>query len=463
MTSGEHKSYLNQDHELPVITQDISESLRQELLAGTSLVLRVIQTSDQPVDSLTPRRHHSHYHASNTLARRILILVSQNNCFVAGLEAYEFVSLSVDIFADLGSGQQQKQQLYKARGPEIAVDVCIQKLDTTGELSKRMPLARVLVSGYLRSLRRYKAALNVPSVGIHLFARAQPEYLFAKSQKNPGKHILGDLALIKWWQNTVQFALTYAKPAAQHNTSNGLDRGDSTSATAYCVIPGSAASEATWFLGRCDGNDNSNMKLPVECSKQQNQQNTFSASPSVRWIWGLPYIGSVRAHDCVLQFPDDPITRLLAEPHSDLWSVAMLLEMLSVSEECGSGHRTAYFSASLPLAPTASTSSPPLPARRIATADQGSISFEDYDNVLIALFDHEMDFSNTKAALASSARLAEVLDSKHSIPVVSIETAGTSIKPKYDASISENATGAATTPKINDLTMVIRKKRKVAK
>ncbi|KAJ1987945.1 hypothetical protein GGI04_006105, partial [Coemansia thaxteri] len=136
--------------------------------------------------------------AENTLSRRILVFVLQNGCLAAGLEAHEFTALRIEA------------QSAQPPRTHVAVDCCIEKLDTSGELACRMPLARAMVAGYLRSLHRYSAALDIPVVGVHLFARAQPEYLFAKSQQNPRKRILNDLELVKWWQSTLQFALEYA-------------------------------------------------------------------------------------------------------------------------------------------------------------------------------------------------------------------------------------------------------------
>ncbi|KAJ1884474.1 hypothetical protein LPJ71_009701, partial [Coemansia sp. S17] len=67
------------------VAECIAESLRT-LPAGGSFAVRVVYTADQPVVSLTPRRRLSHFHAENTLSRRVLAFVSQGGCLVAGLE-----------------------------------------------------------------------------------------------------------------------------------------------------------------------------------------------------------------------------------------------------------------------------------------------------------------------------------------------------------------------------------------
>ncbi|KAJ2460421.1 hypothetical protein GGI02_005760, partial [Coemansia sp. RSA 2322] len=154
-------------------------------------------------------------------------------------------------------------------------------------------------------------------------------------------------------------------------------------------------------------------------------------------------------------FPDDPITRLLSEAHSSMWSVSTLLDMLSVSEECGSGHRTAYFSASLPLFSDAKNTEEVGDANN--TAGQGHLSFEEYDQILVALFDLEMDFSGKDCALSSSIRLMDFLDARFTIPSVSVETTG----PVLARGSSRCEEGASQPPKVNDITTAVRKKRKI--
>ncbi|KAJ2697127.1 hypothetical protein H4218_004151 [Coemansia sp. IMI 209128] len=411
------------------VAEYVAESLRT-LPAGSSFSVRVVYTADHAVDSLTPRRPFSHFYAESTYSRRILAFVLQGGCLVAGLEAHEFTTLRIE-----AQGAQPPQTC-------VAVDCCIEKLDSSGELAGRMPMARALVAGYLRSLHRYSAALNVPSVGVHVFARAQPEYLFAKSKDNPRKRILGDLDLVKWWQSTLHHALEYgARPAPDQS------RLPSVHPVANCIVPGSTMLESPWFFGkdRPSGAGLENRNASGSCAE---------SSLSVEWRWGLPYPLSARAHDCVLQFPDDPITRLLSEAHSSAWSVSALLDMLSVSEECGSGHRTAYFSASLPLCPDIGALAGAI--ANCGTASQGHLSFEDYDKILVVLFDKDMDFSSTASALSSSSRLMGYLDSSFDIPFIDVETTG----PAISADRAQ-APKPQEPPAVNDLSMMVRKRRKV--
>ncbi|KAJ2654873.1 hypothetical protein IWW48_005847 [Coemansia sp. RSA 1200] len=441
-----------------VISNSVAECLRKQLPAGETLSVRVICTSDHPVDSLTPQRKYGHFSATSTLSRRVLILVSQNSCFVAGIEAHEFVTTAVDVSCSLDNSSAHSQ-LKEDKGPPaaaatVSVNTSILKVDTTGELTTRMPLARTLVGGYLHSLRRFCCVGRVTDIGVHLFARAQPEYLFAQSKKSSGKHILSDMALIKWWQGTMHLGLGYAVSAGQSQDDQSADPNCAASILAHIVIPGSTQSEAFLPLLSSSVSDTDNNRLPAESG-------TASRS-SVRWIWGSPYPKNDLARNCVLQFPDDPITRLLSERHGSFWSVSMLFEMLAISEECGSGHRTAYISASIPVASLSPLPSD-LPEQSVDTADEGALSFDEYDDILVALFDHEMDFSDREKSASSTARLDAYLDSKYSIPVVTVTTSGPPISQKSNGtSLGNNPSGsAAVAPKVNDLTMAVRKKRKV--
>ncbi|KAJ1936657.1 hypothetical protein FBU59_004984 [Linderina macrospora] len=376
-----------------VVAECVADALRA--LPKAAFQVRVIQTADHQVPSLTPQKHHtSHFYSTTTFGRRLLVIISQNDTMVAALEAHEFTTVVAEITPPTTS---------------VTVDACIEKLDTSGALAERMPLARALVGGYAASLRRYMGVGTRPNITLSLFARAQPEYLFARSQLNAAKRILDDLGLIKWWMLTLQFAITCSL---------------SHTAVAHCIVPGLDVSEAPWF---------------------RQFANQHSA-----WRWGTQHPLEARAHDCVAQFPDDPMARLLAKEHTDKWTVRMLLDMLAVSEECGAGRRAAYFSVQLEG----------LPEGGSPDADQGTLSLDDFDRVLVALFDGEMDFSGREAARVSTRKFIDFVDTNSLDPAGPIVAASTGAAHAVPAPAAPAAHAA---PPVNDLTMVIRKKRKVAK
>ncbi|KAJ1958968.1 hypothetical protein GGI12_004587 [Dipsacomyces acuminosporus] len=184
------------------------------------------------------------------------------------------------------------------------------------------------------------------------------------------------------------------------------------------------------------------------------------AKIDVDWRWGLPYPLNARAHDCVLQFPDDPLSRLLEAKHTDDWTVSMLLEMVALGEECGSGRRAAYFSVTLPFpsddnGATANSSSASSDGKD--NAEKPALSAEDYDKVLVALFDQDMDFSNTESARISTEKLFDFLDTSN----FTRTTATATTKGQIITTAPKKHEAPA--PRVNDLTMVIRKKRKTTK
>ncbi|KAJ1950449.1 hypothetical protein EC988_004382 [Linderina pennispora] len=124
----------------------------------------------------------------------------------------------------------------------------------------------------------------------------------------------------------------------------------------------------------------------------------------------------------------------------------MLLDMLAVGEECGAGRRAAYFSLQLE----------DLPDGGSPDADQGTLSFDDFDRTLAALFDREMDFSNTEAAHASTKKFFDFVDENN------LDAAGAVVVESQGTAHVAPAPPAHAPPPVNDLTMVIRKKRKVA-
>jgi hypothetical protein len=64
---------------------------------------------------------------------------------------------------------------------------------TTGSLPRSVMKAVLSLFSYAQETR----------FRIHVFARAQTQFLFPESSKNPLKHILGERALVQWWGKTL--------------------------------------------------------------------------------------------------------------------------------------------------------------------------------------------------------------------------------------------------------------------
>lgn len=75
------------------------------------------------------------------------------------------------------------------------------KADTTGLLNNPAP-SRVLADAYLQYYLQYPPH-GSRSLRIHVFARAQDQYLFPGSIDNKGKRVLPDNVLCKWWREVL--------------------------------------------------------------------------------------------------------------------------------------------------------------------------------------------------------------------------------------------------------------------
>ncbi|KAG0015074.1 hypothetical protein BGZ81_011856 [Podila clonocystis] len=220
--------------------------------------------------------------------------------------------------------------------------VYIAKVDTSGnwpipgsELqmkSKRSPV-RALVHGYLKAMRSHKisissASLSVtdnpslstctPKTSLFIFARAQPQYLFARSTKNPGKHVLDDRGLIRWWKNMVGSA--YVK-------------GDNNSGHERSI-------KASWHIPGCES------ERHAVAITQAGSPSASGEDTSDMWIYGHPYKGVTgKSRDIIPQFPDDPKSRMIQSDSTARGAVdaSTFWEMVAISEECGAGRMTGFF------------------------------------------------------------------------------------------------------------------------
>ena len=142
---------------------------------------------------------------------------------------------------------------------------------------------------FLQYLLQHRCREGIQTI-ISLFARAQDQYLFARSIENKKKHVLDDTGLVKWWCRILDPLLKVsingednAKPSTEEEKQ----------AKAYLTIPGLTPHESTSFLPP-------------------------SASSRARWSIGDP-LRKISRHDdppprCVIpHFPDDPKSRFLDE------------------------------------------------------------------------------------------------------------------------------------------------------
>ncbi|KAK3808443.1 MAG: histone acetylation protein-domain-containing protein [Benniella sp.] len=174
---------------------------------------------------------------------------------------------------------------------------------------------------------------HVKKTSIYVFARAQPQYLFRDSAKNPGKHVLSDRDLVRWWKNMI--ASTYGtKP-------KGIDNGDT--ATDSQPLSEEKPQEINistdicgWWLIPGIGSEREALRVI---------QSSHSTSP-LAWTYGHPHKGSWEmAQSLIPQFPDDPKSRMMQSAMSNHGKVDIdtFWELAAIGEESGSGKITGYF------------------------------------------------------------------------------------------------------------------------
>lgn len=171
-----------------------------------------------------------------------------------------------------------------------------------------------------------ESRLHSRKVVVSLFARAQNQYLFPGSSDNPGKHLLDDRQLIKWWSRVLDRTLRHH----DHDPSQTLK------VAAHLVIPG------------CDQGETKAFFPPA--SKQD---------PTTDPKWFISYPVNLLVADAsrpprflIPRLPDDPKARFLDDLDNDFtddqghWrsvkSLRDFWEMMSYRQECSAGRLVGF-------------------------------------------------------------------------------------------------------------------------
>ena len=164
----------------------------------------------------------------------------------------------------------------------------VSKVDTTGLLTTSAP-SRILTTALLKYYLLYPPHA-VHSFRIHVFARAQDQYLFPGSIENKSKRVLDDKGLCKWWK-TVLSEATYTL-----NTSERQHR----DLQLFYLLGGYSYLESLPLLPAAYPPDS-------KCGPE--------------WVYGHPYATiagplpaskeAVTLNDLIPAFPDDPKSRYL--------------------------------------------------------------------------------------------------------------------------------------------------------
>ncbi|KAF9277703.1 hypothetical protein BGZ68_009068 [Mortierella alpina] len=178
---------------------------------------------------------------------------------------------------------------------------------------------------------------NISKTSLFVFARAQPQYLFAESAKNIGKRVLDDRGLVRWWKNMITSA--YSTPSSPSSSSPSLPSSSSVPSKiqGWWLIPGiETERQATNVI-----QSKSTLQTPATTSTS-----TSTAGTPVLLQYGYSDKDSTAmAHTLIPQFPDDPKSRMMKSPscQGGFVDIKTFWELAAIGEESGAGKITGFF------------------------------------------------------------------------------------------------------------------------
>jgi hypothetical protein len=323
-------------------------------------------------------------HEGETYCRHRLILIStEAEGFLCGLESYEYVL-------------SKKENDSKDRHI-----VYISKVDTTTTMKKYQGLMARVIQSYIASLPAYSS--------VFVFARAQPQYLFAKSAENKSKSILNDRDLVSWWLSVLNKVPVKCK--------------------GWWSVPGI--------------DDTASALIEVGARKRG-----WKASEKIQWSYGTSYPQDADPSLVIPRFDDDAKSRLLKNIDSeDKTTVADFWNLLAFGEECGSGKVTGFFELRLQEPESNKDKS-------IERSDIKSREFTVFWNKFMSL-----DFHNEESIKRSTGKA--IKDMEDVLTALKSFTVKTSATP-VNKSIEENANSSADKrPAVNMLSSGFIKRKKI--
>jgi len=204
----------------------------------------------------------------------------------------------------------------------------VSKADSSGylyllNLPKGSPSPlKEISSTFLTYLVERRRRPGIPTI-VSLFARAQDQYLFARSIHNKRKHVLDDRGLVRWWCRILDPLL------------NDRERKNWKHIHGYLTVPGLDTYEAKSFLPPMSATKNWSVGHPLK------EISRFADAPP---------------RCLVPHFPDDPKSRFLDELDDELsgsqgkdngqWksvkSLDTFWEMMAFRQECSAGRLVGF-------------------------------------------------------------------------------------------------------------------------
>ncbi|KAF9120068.1 hypothetical protein BGW39_011694 [Mortierella sp. 14UC] len=303
-----------------------------------------------------------------------------NHVLIAGLEVLEYTLTPLSPSGSNKTSSREERIIYIAK-----VDTSgywpIPGFDTSSPRGKSP--AQALVKGYLRSVRATSHGLDsLPSMddsntfttidnssnssaaaaakmsslsianpstklttkrpnrpgktSLFIFARAQPQYLFADSAKNPRKRVLDDRGLVRWWKNTAASVYAEDLDPPQEKEQEKEEKEKDCQTEQSRSRSGKTRVQGWWHIPG------------METDRQAHNviQSSTSTTSTFQWTYGYPDKDSPElANALIPQFPDDPKSRMMQSPscQGGFVNVQTFWELAAIGEESGAGRITGFF------------------------------------------------------------------------------------------------------------------------
>lgn len=244
-----------------------------------------------------------------------------------------FLSVSINSNGKATSGSPGEVLVYAIEvliySTAHSTTLFVSKADSSGylhllNLPKGSPSPlKEISSAFLSYLVERRQRPGIQTI-VSLFARAQDQYLFARSIDNKGKHVLDDRGLVKWWCRVLNPLLANEKDGGWHSIHG------------YLTVPGLDTYETKAFL-----------------PPKHAEAKTWTVGHPLREIALFP---DAPARCLVPHFPDDPKSRYLDELDEELsgsqgkdngqWKsvkdLDMFWEMMAFRQECSAGRLVGF-------------------------------------------------------------------------------------------------------------------------
>ncbi|OMJ12004.1 hypothetical protein AYI69_g9609 [Smittium culicis] len=297
-----------------------------------SLILLALDTTNLNTDLSNEQLQNSPNANLPNKTQSITSETNHNFQFVAAIQAIRYTVHSQN--PDLPPNNPPHQILYIEKVDSVPAHISTK--------DKLIGYARLLVIAYLN----HHLAKNL-NTSIYTFSKAQPEYLFARSSKNPAKTILENHHLNAWWKTTLEIAIKYyliTKPC-RHPENSESPQSPCEYPQFYCYLPNADKNSIHWLRESPQATEAAKAGIPAnsQVSATGSKRSIDEAPIAVLWKSGFPFADQACAGDSFYCFPDDPIARLLEKKSNRCAPVSLFLDLLSITEECGVGHQVAFF------------------------------------------------------------------------------------------------------------------------